>query len=107
MINTKNILPHSIFIFGAFVMSHLHQDKKMLNRVKRLQGQLQAVETSIKKPESECIAVLQQVAAIKGAINGLMNELIEAHLKHHVLKDATEIDEIELSEFLKLLKRYS
>ncbi|MDY6459879.1 MULTISPECIES: metal/formaldehyde-sensitive transcriptional repressor [Acinetobacter] len=87
-------------------MSHLHQDKKILNRVKRLQGQLKAVEASLSEPETGCIDVLQQVAAIKGAVNGLMNELTEAHLRHHVLADAEQVNEEELTEFLKLLKRY-
>lgn len=87
-------------------MSHLHTDKKILNRVKRLKGQVTAVETALAQPEVGCIEVLQQVAAIKGAVNGLMNELIEAHLKSHVIQDATAINEQELQEFLKLLKRY-
>ena len=88
-------------------MSHLHHDKKILNRVKRLQGQLNAVEQSLLQPDAECIAVLQQAAAIKGAVNGLMNELIEAHLRHHVLPEGTEVNETELAEFIKLLKRYA
>ena len=88
-------------------MSHVHQDKKILNRVKRLQGQLNAVEQSISQPEASCIAVLQQVAAIRGAVNGLMNELTEMHLRHHVLHDAEHVNEQELEEFLKLLKRYA
>lgn len=67
-------------------MGHLHQDKKILNRVKRLQGQLQAVETALQQEDKSCIEVLQQVAAIKGAVNGLMNELIESHLREHVIK---------------------
>lgn len=88
-------------------MSHLNQDKKILNRVKRLKGQINAVEDVIQNDEQSCIDVLQQVAAIKGAVNGLMNELIESHLRNHVLTDATAIDENELEEFLKLLKRYA
>ncbi len=88
-------------------MSHLHQDKKILNRVKRLKGQIQSVEQHLETGDSSCIEVLQQVAAIKGAINGLMNELTEQHLRHHVLGDETVVNEVELDEFLKLLKRYS
>ncbi|NHB59447.1 metal/formaldehyde-sensitive transcriptional repressor [Acinetobacter sp. 194] len=88
-------------------MSHLNEDKKILNRVKRLKGQISAVEDAIQNPEQSCIEVLQQVAAIKGAINGLMNELIESHLRHHVITDETQINEVELTEFLSLLKRYS
>jgi len=87
-------------------MGHLHQDKKILNRVKRLQGQLQAVETVLQQEDKSCIEVLQQVAAIKGAVNGLMNELIESHLREHVIKQNDD-NEKELAEFLKLLKRYT
>lgn len=47
-------------------MGHLHTDKKVLNRIKRLQGQISAVEQSMHDPEKGCIEVLQQVAAIKG-----------------------------------------
>ncbi|AOA59789.1 metal/formaldehyde-sensitive transcriptional repressor [Acinetobacter larvae] len=88
-------------------MSHLHQNKKVLNRVRRLKGQLQAVENSMQQADNSCISVLQQVAAIKGAINGLMNELIEAHLREHVLPTEAAIDEEELQQFIKLLKRYA
>ena len=87
-------------------MGHLSEDQKIKNRVKRLQGQIQAVDQALMQPNSSCIEVLQQVAAIKGAVNGLMNELTEAHLRHHVLKPQSEFDEAELAEFLKLLKRY-
>jgi Uncharacterized protein conserved in bacteria len=87
------------------VVSHVHDDKKILNRVRRLQGQMNAVEQSLLNPEAGCIQVLQQVAAIKGAINGLMNELIETHLREHVIGEAA-VNEEELAEFLKLLKRY-
>lgn len=87
-------------------MSHLQYDKKVLNRVKRLKGQIHAVEDALNQPELSCIEVLQQVAAIKGAVNGLMNELIENHLRHHVLTDTEAVNEQELQEFLKLLKRY-
>lgn len=86
-------------------MSHVHDDKKILNRVRRLQGQMNAVEQSLLNPEAGCIQVLQQVAAVKGAINGLMNELIETHLREHVIGEAA-VNEEEMAEFLKLLKRY-
>ncbi len=88
-------------------MSHIGQDKKILNRVKRLKGQINSIEhaDAVEQPDISCIEILQQVAAIKGAINGLMSELMEQHLHHHVLKDA-QVDQNELDEFLKVLKRY-
>lgn len=88
-------------------MSHLHQDKKILNRIKRIQGQVTSVEKSLLIPESSCIDVLQQVAAIRGAVNGLMQQLIEQHLREHVLKGKQDFNEEELQKFLLLLDRYS
>ncbi len=87
-------------------MSHLNQNKKILNRIRRIQGQTNALEQNILNSENSCIEVLQQVTAIKGAINGLMNELIELHLREHVLGDTEKIKEKELNEFLALVKRY-
>lgn len=87
-------------------MGHLHQNKKVLNRVKRLQGQINAIEDALTNEEKSCIDFLQQVAAIKGAVNGLMNELIEAHLREHVITDTTA-NEDELQTFIQLLKRYA
>lgn len=88
-------------------MGHLYQNKKVLNRVKRIQGQINAVETALNHEEKSCIDVLQQVAAIKGAVNGLMNELIEAHLREHVISDTPTANEEELQTFIQLLKRYT
>jgi DNA-binding FrmR family transcriptional regulator len=48
--------------------------------------------------------VLQQVAAIRGAVHGLMNELLEAHLVEHILPE--QYDEAQLQEFLDLIKKY-
>ena len=47
-------------------MSHLNQNKKILNRIRRIQGQTNALEQNILNSENSCIEVLQQVAAIKG-----------------------------------------
>ncbi|MBJ9985724.1 metal/formaldehyde-sensitive transcriptional repressor [Acinetobacter sp. S40] len=86
-------------------MSHLHDNRKILNRIKRVQGQMNAVHTAMTNEDVSCIAVLQQVAAIRGAINGLMNELVEQHLKTHVLED--KYNEQELEKFLEILKKYN
>jgi DNA-binding FrmR family transcriptional regulator len=62
-------------------MSHTTRDKeKLLNRVRRIQGQLKAVEKAIEE-ERECSLVLQTIAAARGAINGLMAEILEGHVR--------------------------
>ncbi|MFV8194485.1 metal-sensing transcriptional repressor [Acinetobacter soli] len=88
-------------------MSHLHQNRKILNRIKRIQGQVSSIEKTLLTPESSCLDVLQQVAAIKGAVNGLLQQLLEQHLREHVLKGDQNFNEEEMQQYLSLLERYS
>ncbi len=65
-------------------LAHLSKDKgKILARVRRLKGQIEAVERAI-EADADCGAILQLVAAVRGAAGGLTAELIEDHLHHHV-----------------------
>lgn len=64
-------------------MAHLSSDHALIARVRRITGQLASVERAI-TDEADCASVLQQVAAIRGAVNGLMDEILEAHLREHV-----------------------
>ena len=66
-------------------MAHtIHQKKKMLNRIRRIRGQVEAIEKALEQ-ERDCTVILQTVAACRGAINGLMSEIIEGHIREHVL----------------------
>jgi len=66
-------------------MAHTTRDKaKLLIRVRRIRGQIEAVERALSEAH-ECAQVLQLVAACRGALNGLMAELIEGHVRFHVL----------------------
>jgi DNA-binding FrmR family transcriptional regulator len=68
-------------------MAHTIRDKaKLLARVRRLHGQTAALEKLITE-ESDCTAILQQSAAIRGAVNGLMAAIIEGHLTDHVVNE--------------------
>jgi DNA-binding FrmR family transcriptional regulator len=70
-------------------MSHTSRDKqKLLNRIRRIQGQLHSVETDLEE-ERECATVLQTIAAVRGAINGLMSEILEGHIRF--LLDAEDL----------------
>ncbi len=68
-------------------MSHTVRDKKKLvNRVRRIRGQMEGVERLLMKEDDEdCFAILQAVASCRGAINGLMFEIIEGHINEHIL----------------------
>jgi DNA-binding FrmR family transcriptional regulator len=65
-------------------MAHTTRDKKkLLNRVRRVRGQIEAVERLLEN-ESECADILQQIAACRGAISSLMAEVLEGHIRFHV-----------------------
>ncbi len=66
-------------------MAHIAKDggKKLLARVRRIRGQIEGIERAIQE-SNDCYAVLQQTAAVRGALGGLMAELIDGHIRHHV-----------------------
>jgi DNA-binding FrmR family transcriptional regulator len=70
-------------------MSHLGNAAALTARVRRIIGQLAGLERSLAAAD-DCAAVLQQAAAVRGAVNGLMDEILEAHLREHVA--APELD---------------
>lgn len=62
-------------------MPHTEVEKKrVLTRVRRIRGQAEALERAL-EAGTDCGAVLQQIAAIRGAVNGLMSEVMEAHIR--------------------------
>jgi len=69
-------------------MSHTKSEKtKLMNRIRRVRGQIEAVERAIENEEG-CAAVLHLIVAARGAINGLMTEVIEDHIRLHVIDPA-------------------
>jgi DNA-binding FrmR family transcriptional regulator len=65
-------------------MSHTTREKqKLLNRVRRIRGQMEAVERALQE-ERGCADVLQLIAGVRGAVNGLMAEVVEDHIRLHV-----------------------
>lgn len=66
-------------------MSHTQREKtKLLARIRRIRGQVEALEQALAS-ERGCAEVLQQIAAVRGAINGLMAEVMEDHIEGHLL----------------------
>ena len=74
-------------------MSHTaHEKTKLLNRVRRIRGQMEAVERALEE-EKGCADVLQLIAGVRGAINGLMAEVVEDHILLHVADGALDQDQ--------------
>ena len=65
-------------------MSHTIRNKeKLLKRVRRIRGQVEAVERALENAK-ECSDVLHAISAARGAMNGLMSEVLEDHIRHHL-----------------------
>ncbi|GAA0690032.1 DNA-binding FrmR family transcriptional regulator [Dyella sp. SG562] len=58
----------------------LPEKKRVLGRVRRIRGQLEALERAL-EAGADCAPVMQQIAAVRGAVNGLMAEVMEAHIR--------------------------
>jgi len=90
-------------------MAHTSKDReKLLIRVRRIRGQVEAIERALGE-EHECADVLQLVAGCRGALNGLMAELVEGHIWFHVLdpnrgKDSPQAAAAE--ELIDIVKAY-
>ncbi|HBY26956.1 MAG TPA: hypothetical protein DEH75_10510 [Bradyrhizobium sp.] len=73
-------------------MSHTIKHKsKLIGRIRRIKGQIEAVERALES-EIGCADVLMLVASVRGAVNGLTAELLEDHIRHHVVDPAHEKD---------------
>lgn len=66
-------------------MAHTQEEKKkLLHRVRRIMGQVAAIEKALDQ-EAECSDVLHNISACRGAMDALMAEVIEGHIRYHVL----------------------
>ena len=90
-------------------MSHTTKDKKkLLSRIRRIKGQSEAIERAL-EGDGECEDILQLVASCRGALNGLMAELIEGHVRFHVLSPELKTLPSQLEaadELISVVKRY-
>jgi FrmR/RcnR family transcriptional regulator, repressor of frmRAB operon len=74
-------------------MPHSPEDKKKaLTRVRRIRGQAEALERAL-EAGVDCAPVLQQLAAMRGAVNGLMSEILESHVREQ-LHAQRSVDEL-------------
>lgn len=90
-------------------MVHLSEtDPGLIARVRRIGGQVAAVERAL-GARSSCSEVLQLVAAVRGAVNGLMEEITARHLEEHVARPGLSDEERAAGarELLAVIRRYS
>ena len=74
-------------------MAHIEREKvKLLNRLKRIKGQIAAIERAV-DGDSECGRVLQQATACRGALDGFIAEVIEDHIREHLVDPSLPRDD--------------
>jgi len=88
-------------------MAHTTKHKqKLLVRIRKIKGQAEALEKALEK-EVECSAILQQIAAVRGAVNGLMSEVVEGYLREHLGEDTSLAQRKEdLEQIVPVIRSY-
>ena len=67
------------------IVAHVKTEKvKLLHRLRRIRGQLEAIERAVEE-DSECARVLQQATSCRGAMDGFIAEVIEDHILEHMI----------------------
>lgn len=89
----------------AHTTKHRHA---LVARVRRIAGQIAAIEKAIAE-DAECGAILHQVAGARGAIGGLMDELIGEHIEQHLARPGlTDEERTEAAEdLIAAIRRYA
>jgi len=83
-------------------MNHVAKEKaKLLNRLKRMRGQVEAIERAV-DADDECATVLQQATACRGALDGFIAEVIEDHVREHMVdpREARDSPQVAAAEEL-------
>ena len=90
-------------------MAHtIDEKKRLLNRVRRLKGQIAAIEKELEQ-EEECSQILHTISACRGAMDALMAEVIEGHIRFHILppeQEATDEQTNAADDLVSALRAY-
>lgn len=90
-------------------MPHTIRDKKkLLARIRRIAGQVRGIEKALDE-ERDCSAVLQQITSCRGAMTGLMIEVLEGHVRMHVLdpeKKPSASQSVAADELVEIIRSY-
>jgi len=90
-------------------MNHIAKEKaKLLNRVRRLRGQIEAIERAVDS-DQECADVLQQATSCRGALDGFIAEVIEDHIREHMVDPAAGPNDPRVSaaeELVEIVHQY-
>lgn len=108
----RKVQGYSLIIYPGGVydppMPHSIEDKKKaLLRVRRIRGQTEALEQALESG-ADCAPVLVQLAAIRGAVNGLMSEILQSHIREELgaIPEVGERGELLAQNMSTLIRTY-
>ncbi|UCA45805.1 metal/formaldehyde-sensitive transcriptional repressor [Pseudochrobactrum sp. XF203] len=83
--------------------------KRVMTRLRRIKGQAEALERAVEEG-TECGALLQQLAAMRGAATGLMAEVMESHLKETFQQPQKTLSpaemDTEIDQLMRIIRSY-
>ena len=86
-------------------MSHLTREQlDLVTRTKKVIGQLESVLHALEE-DAHCADVLQRLAAARGAINSLMGELLEDHIRNHMPRNSKSSEEAA-DDVIEIVRTY-
>ena len=89
-------------------MHTVREKQKLLARVRRLKGQVEALERAVDS-ETGCEQVLHLIAGARGAMAGLMAEVVEDHVRTHLVdeeKHPGALDKDAVEQLLDVVRSY-
>ena len=90
-------------------MAHTVRDKqKLVKRVNRIAGQMDAVKRAL-EDEHECGDIMIRITTVRGALDSLMAEVVEGHIREHMVDPArrrTKAESDAADELINVVRRY-
>ena len=110
--SAASLLTLSSYTIGGYTtvkkkMHTVEEKPKLILRIKRIKGQIAAIERALEADE-DCSDVLQLITAARGAMNGLMAELLEGHIRFHVInpKQLSSEQALATDELIEIVRSY-
>lgn len=88
---------------GPGVNHTISEKQKLLNRVRRIRGQVEAIERAL-DGEAGCAQIMHQIAGCRGAINSLLVEVVEDHIRTHLVDPARNPDALDAEAAAQLIE---
>jgi FrmR/RcnR family transcriptional regulator, repressor of frmRAB operon len=89
-------------------MHTIREKQRLLARVRRIRGQVEAIERALES-EAGCETVMHQIAGVRGAMAGLMAEVVEEHILTHLVdaeKHPDALNTASAEELMAVIRTY-